>query len=140
MFSRLAGVNIRQAFVEYEQTDQFRNHPLEVRIRFHRVADWLSRREAMWPLVDVTASFTRMLRDRAARERGWRHGNFALVLLQTLIARAVDSGTLVKDRTRIVPKLLPPRGNVCNDRRRIKPIRHRISASGDSILKENSNS
>jgi hypothetical protein len=63
-------MKLAEAYAQYRQTDKYWSYPLEVRIRFQRIADWLSPREASWPLENVTASFAKRLRDRASRERG----------------------------------------------------------------------
>jgi hypothetical protein len=130
--------SLQIAFSNFANSDRFRKHPLSVRMAFQRVADWLPPREASWPMIEINTSFANLLRDKAARERGWRFGNYALILVQTLVAEAVTAGKLSKNRIRQVQKLPPPRVHVGNSRRSIKPIRHRISASADSILNDSS--
>jgi hypothetical protein len=57
--------------------------------------------DARFPLTQVNGLFAKMHRDRAALvAQGWRAGNFALILLQALIARAVEKGALSADCVR----------------------------------------
>lgn len=121
----------QDAFAELRDSDEFRAYPLQVRAAFQRVAAWLPSREASFPITQINASFAKMLRDKAACERGWRFGNQALAMLQIVVARAVASGVLEKNRVRQLPKILPPRQQ-SNQRRAIRPIRHRIPASTNS--------
>lgn len=118
---------LRHAIVDLKSSDYYRNLPLELRTAFAKIESWLSGREASFRLEDITASFARMLRDKAARERGWKFGNHALVLVQLIINAEVDAGTLSKNRVRQVPKLLPPRQQPTSHRRRIEPIRRRLA-------------
>jgi hypothetical protein len=73
-----------------------------------------------------------MLRDKAARERGWKFGNYALLMLQSIIKAAVEAGALSTNRVKQVPKILPPRQQ-SNHRRAIRSIRHRVLASPHSV-------
>jgi hypothetical protein len=74
---------------------------MSVRSRFQQVAAWWPDRDARFPLTQVNALFAKMHRDRAALvAQGWRAGNFALILLQALIARAVEKGALSVDGVR----------------------------------------
>jgi hypothetical protein len=124
-----------QALVDYQRSDQFCEHPLQVRMIFQVVTIWMPDREASTPLVEINASFAKRLRDRAARERGYRFGNYALLMLQAVIKVAINSGTLSSNRVVQVPRLLPPRRQSTH-RRNIRPIRHRISAQTDSGREE----
>jgi hypothetical protein len=68
---------------------------MSVRSRFQRLAAWWPDRDARFPLTQVKALFAKMHRDRAALvAQGWRAGSFALILLQALVARAVEKGAL----------------------------------------------
>jgi len=127
-----------EAFIELQQSEQFREYPLQVRDAFQRVATWLPPRQASLPIIEINASLARMLRDKAARERGWKFGNYALLLLQSIVNAAVDAGTLSKNRVRQVPKLLPPRQQPTSHRRRIDPIRRRIANISDHNKAEKS--
>jgi hypothetical protein len=122
---------VREAFIDLQQSERFREYPLQVRAAFHRVAEWLPTRQASLPITEINASFAKMLRDKAARERGWKFGNYALLLLQSIIKAAVDAGTLSANRVRLVPKLPPPRQQSTHNRRAIKPVRCQILASTD---------
>ena len=119
----------QDAFAELLDSDEFREYPLQVRAAFQRVATWLPSREASFPVTEINASFAKMLRDKAARERGWKFGNYALLLLQSIIKAAVDAGTLSANRVQQVPKLLPPRQQSTHNRRAIKPVRCQILVS-----------
>jgi hypothetical protein len=121
-----------EALFDFQKLDQFREHPLRVRMIFQAIVVWLPNRERTFPLAAVNASFAKQLRDKAAQERGWRFGNHALVLLQAVIARAVDIGTLTVNCVRQIPKLPPPFRVPSNDRRAIRPVRYGISASTHS--------
>ncbi len=129
--------SLRQAFQEFENSNTYWRHPPSVRMRFQQVVSWWPVRDAQFSLADVNASFAKRQRDRMALAQGWRAGNFALVLLQALVARAVDAGALPTNRVKVVPKILPPRHS-SNQRRGVQPIRHRISASLDSSDREKS--
>jgi hypothetical protein len=124
---------IREAILELQLAPQYREYPLEVRSAFHRVAAWLPPREASFPIAQVNASFATMLRDKAGRERGYRFGNYALLLLQSIIKAAVDAGTLSANRVRLVPKLPPPRQQSTHNRRAIKPVRCQLLASNTPL-------
>jgi hypothetical protein len=132
-------VAIREAIRNFLETETFRTLPLQIRTQFSKVATWLPEREALFLVFDINASFARNLRDKAARERGWKFGNFALILVQAVVANAVAAGILSKNRVQQLPKLRPFPVPIGNSRRRIKPIRHRISAVTDSLQRENSN-
>ena len=107
----------------------FHTLPLEARVSYQRLIRWLPHRERSLTLQDVTASFARVLRDRVARELGWRNGNRMLSLIQLVIARAVQSGELQKDRVRNVPKLPPTRPPNYRLRRRIPSLREALNRS-----------
>jgi hypothetical protein len=129
--SGVSGSSLRGAFFEFMDSDSFRQHPLQVRATFHQVAIWLPPQLASIPITAINASFAKMLRDKAARERGWKFGNHALLLVQSIVNAEVDAGTLSKNRVRQVPKLLPPRQQPTNHRRRIEPIRRRLANISD---------
>jgi hypothetical protein len=115
--------SIREAFLLLQSAPRYREYPLKVRDAFQRVATWLPPRHASLPITEINASFAKMLRDKAARERGWKFGNYALLLLQAIIKAAVEAGTLSSNRVKQVPKLAPLKAPPSRDRRRIKPIR-----------------
>ena len=127
-----------QALFEYQRSDQFREHTLPVRMTFQAIVVWMPDRERSLRLIEVNASFARRLRDKAARERGWRFGNHVLVLLQTVIASAVGIGMLTVNSVRQVPKLPPPFRQPGNGRRTIQPIRHPVAESPNLPKKETS--
>jgi hypothetical protein len=129
---------VREAFIDLQQSERFREYPLQVRAAFHRVAEWLPTRQASLPITEINASFAKMLRDKAARERGWKFGNYALLLLQSIIKAAVDAGTLSANRVKQVPKLAPLKGPPSRDRRRIKPIRGGLLVENNLAKAENS--
>jgi hypothetical protein len=116
---------IREAFRDFETSSAYWSYPIAVRSRFQQVAAWWPDRDACFPLAHVNATFATMQRDRAALARGWRAGNFTLIVLQLLIARAVESGVLTINRVKQVPRLLPPRQQ-SSRRRRIRPVRRPI--------------
>jgi len=124
-------LSLRGAFRDFENSAAYWRHPLSVRSRFQQVASWWPARDADFPLTGVNAAFAKTQRDRAARAQGWRAGNFALILLQTLVARAVEAGALTTNRVKLVPKLLPPR-HQSYQRRDIRPIRHSVPAAPSS--------
>lgn len=132
------GPTLREAFEEFRASRDYWSHPLSVRSRFQQVASWWPNRDADFSLTKVNATFARMQRDRAALAQGWRTGNFALILLQTLVARAVETGVLPTNRVRLVPKLPPIRQPPNRNRRSIRPHRHRAFAIPDSKKTENS--
>jgi hypothetical protein len=70
-----------QALFEFQKSDEFCEHPLQVRMAFQVIATWMPDREASTPLVEINASFAAHLRNKAARERGWHFGDHALVLV-----------------------------------------------------------
>lgn len=122
---------LREAFRGFEKSTAYWRYPISVRGRFQQAASWWPARDANTPLGLVNAAFAKRQRDRAAQAQGWRAGNFVLVLLQVLIADAVTSGFLKKDRVRLVPKILPPR-QYSIQRRTVRPIRHRTSVQTNS--------
>lgn len=123
--------SIAEALARFETSGENCRFPLQVRDTFRCFQNWLPVREANFALADVTAAFARRLRDKAARERGWRFGNYTLFFLQAVVKAAVDAGGLSTNRVKQVPKILPPRQR-SNQRRRIKPARHRTSAISQS--------
>jgi hypothetical protein len=131
------GPSLLAAFIEFQTSDCFLEHPLGVRTAFQRIAAWLPVRDASYPLARINASFGKMLRDRAARERGWKFGNMTLVLVQILVARAVKTGTLADNRVKQIPKLPPVSGQQSSGRRYIKPVRHRIASIPVPLKTEN---
>ena len=126
---------LHSAFLQLQLSPTFLAYPLEVRAAFGRVAAWLPSREAFFQIIAVDASFAKRLRDKAARERGYRFGNYALLMLQAIIRAAIDSGALSSNRIAQVPRLLPPRQHSAQ-RRSIRPIRHRLSARAGSGRKK----
>jgi hypothetical protein len=120
---------LREAFEELKASDGYWQLTLPVRLRFQQVASWWPERDAQLPLANVNAAFAKMQRDRAARERGYKFGNYALLMLQAIIKAAIDAGVLSRNRVAQVPRLLPPRQH--STQRRSIPIRHRISARTD---------
>lgn len=124
-------ISLREAFQEFENSTAYWRYPMSVRSRFQQAVSWWPDRDANFLLTQVNATFAKMQRDRAALARGWRAGNFALILLQTLIARAIENGVLTVNRVKQVPRLLPSRQQ-SNQRRGVKPVRYRISASPES--------
>jgi hypothetical protein len=133
VFGRGSSGTVREAFIGLQQSERFREYPLQVRVAFQRVATWLPPRQASLPITEINASFAKMLRDKAARERGWKFGNYALLLLQSIIKAAVDAGTLSANRVQQVPKLLPPGQQSTHNRRAIKPVRSQILASNTPL-------
>jgi hypothetical protein len=127
-----------EAFVGLQQSERFREYPLQVRDAFQRVATWLPPRQASLPIIEINAALARMLRDKAARERGWRFGNYALLLLQSIVNAAVDAGTLSSNRVKQVPKLAPLKAPPSRDRRRIKPIRRGLLVENNLAKVEDS--
>lgn len=122
MYETSVSGTIQEAFSTFWNSDDFRKLPLKVQIAFLKIFDWLPPREKSVPLALITAASATMLRNRAARERGWRAANHALVLIQILSARAVDAGALPMNRVKSVSKLPPP-VRATSDRRRIPPAR-----------------
>jgi len=116
---------LREELLALQNSERFMEYPLQVRTAFIKIQRWLSDREASLLLENITAASARMLRDRAARERGWRFGNQTLVLLNIVVMRAVSCGILSKNRIRQVSKIPPP-FRPTNERRPLKSIRHRI--------------
>jgi hypothetical protein len=133
-----AGGSTLEAYRAYAELDEFRALPLKVRTALRSVANWLPPREASYLLIDIDASFAKKLRDRASRERGWRFGNYALLLLQSIIKAAVDAGTLPTNRVKQVPKLPPPRFPAFSGRRTIRSVRQRMSSPVNVLKRENS--
>jgi hypothetical protein len=138
VFGRGSSGTVREAFIGLQQSDRFREYPLQVRIAFQRVATWLPPRQASLPITEINASFAKMLRDKAARERGWKFGNYALLLLQAIVKVAVEAGTLPSNRVKQVPKLAPVKGPPSRDRRQIKPIRGGLLVENNLAKAENS--
>src|SRR5258708_3297109 len=101
--TRQIGTLAREICV-FRSSDEFRLHPLKVRITYLTVAQWLLDRRPHHILADVNGSFVRRARDKGARERGWRFGNCALAFLKALNAGAVSAGGLTANRVRQVPK------------------------------------
>ena len=137
---RIRADTLAQAFVKFRSLEKFRSCPLKTRTYFQNVADWLPDREAYFPVTCVNALFAKRLRDKAARARGWKFGNYALVLVQILIAEAIETNTIAVNRVRQVPKLLPPRSVLTTDRRRIEAVRNRVAAIRESLKIEKSTS
>jgi len=123
---------------DFENSNAYWSYPISVRSRFQQVVSWWPERDASFPLVKVNATFAKMQRDRAALAQGYRAGNFALVLLQTLVVRAVDAGALSSNRVKQVPKLAPLKGSPSRDRRQIKPIRGGLLVENNLAKAENS--
>jgi hypothetical protein len=136
VFGRGPNGTLREAFIEVQQSEGFREYPLQVRAAFQRVEAWLPPKQAALPITEIDGSFARMLRDRAARERGWKFGNYTLLLLQATINAAVEAGTLPTNRVKKVPKILPPSLPTTTFRRRIRPARHPISSPASLSKKE----
>jgi hypothetical protein len=128
----------QEAFAELRDSNEFRDYPLQVRDAFQRVATWLPPRQGSLPIAEINAAYAKMLRDKAARERGWKFGNYALLLVQSIANAAVDAGALSNNRVKQVPKLLPPRQQPTSHRRRIEPIRRRIADISDHDKAEKS--
>jgi hypothetical protein len=135
---RIRADTLAQAFVKFRSLEKFRSYPLKIRTYFQDVADWLPDREAYFPVTYINASFAKRLRDKAARARGWKFGNYALILLQILISNAAETGAIAVNRVRQVPKLPPPPLPASTCRRRIRPFRQPISSPVNPLKKENS--
>ena len=118
--------SLREALASFLASDEYWAYPIGVRAAFLSVAAWFPTKQSSLPMIEINASFAKMMRNKAARERGWKFGNYTLLLLQSIVTAAVDAGTLSKHRVRQVPKLLPPRQQPTSYRRRIDPIRRRI--------------
>ena len=88
-------------------SERFRQSPLSVRAAFFSAQAWLEPKTRSTLLTNVTATLARNWRNQAARERGWRHGNSVLRLVQLTIALFVAEGIITKNRVRNIP-LLPP--------------------------------
>jgi hypothetical protein len=129
---------LKGALLQFRSSDSFRERPLQVRTAFDKIIQWLPDRDGSLPLDAITASFARTLRDRAARERGWKFANTTLVLVQMLVGRAIETGVLAVNSVKQVPKLPPPPLPASTCRRRIKPVRGSISLSANLLKKENS--
>ncbi len=127
-----------EVFEDFRTSDEYWRIPLSVRARFDLVVSWWPERDARFPLANIDAAFAKIQRDRSARAKGWRAGNFTLVLLQTLVEYAIKSGAPTKNRVRQVPKLPLPRRPPTNDRRPIKMLRHRGFEVPDSLKTEKS--
>src|ERR1019366_5759207 len=93
---------ISSSFRRFQSSKGFRECPLKVRTELQRVYNWLPTRQASFPITQVDATFARMLRDKAARDRGWKSGNYALLLLQAIIKASVDAGMLSNNRVKQV--------------------------------------
>ena len=126
-------ISIREAFQEFRASDDYWDYPPSVRTSFQTISLWMSDRDASFGMAEVNASFAKILRDRGARERGWRFGNTVLFLLQTLVARAVKSGALSKNRVKHVTKLPPFRSSSDYRRRPIVPVRHKMSGPSEAV-------
>jgi hypothetical protein len=137
-FGRGPTGTVREALIDLQQSERFREFPLQVRDAFLRVGAWLPPRQASLPITEINASFAKMLRDKAARERGWKFGNYALLLLQAVIKAEVNAGKLSSNRVKQVPKLLPPPLPPSTLRRHIAPIRQPNSSAISLSRKENS--
>jgi hypothetical protein len=114
-------------------SDEYWTYPVGVRAAFQRVVTWFPPRQASFPLAEINASFAKMLRDKAGRERGYKFGNHVLVLLQAIIKAAVDAGALSTNRIKQVPKLLPPRRRIAHERRRVKSPRQLCGLNSSSV-------
>jgi hypothetical protein len=123
---------VRDAFEMLRRSVTYRErYPMEVREAFARVICWLPPRYASLPLAKIDAMTAKILRDKAGRERGYRFGNCTVFLLQSIIKEAVSAGALSTNRVKQVPKLLPPRRQLSNDRRSIKPRRNHAGRNLD---------
>jgi len=130
---------VRDAFLDLQQSERFREYPLQVRDALQRIAAWLPPRQASLRIIEINASFAKMLRDKAARERGgYKWGNYALFFVQAIVKAAVDAGALSNNRVKCVPKLPPPPLPASTSRRRIRPVRQPISSPANLSKKENS--
>lgn len=138
VFGRGSSGTVREAFIDLQQSERYREYPLQVRASFERVATWLPPREASFPITGINASFAKILRDRACRERGWKFANLTLVLIQRLVADAVEAGALESNRAAQVPKLPPTRQPPTSHRRHIKPVRNRVARISDARKAESS--
>jgi hypothetical protein len=130
--------SLRNAFDHFRSSDEYWLLPFVVRNSFQKIAAWLPDREALLPLAEINASSAKRLRDKAARERGWKFGNMTLVLIQVLVARAVETEILTSNRVRQVSKLPPPHRQPTSHRRHIEPVRHRAVAPTSPKKKKNS--
>ena len=135
--SRL-NVSVGEAYAQFRTSDEYWSWPPSVRVAFHKVHCWLPQRATKTALAGVNARFARALRDKAARERGWKFGNYALLLLQSIINAAVHAGALSNNRVKQVPKLLPPSLPPSTCRRRIRSVRQPIYSSANLSKRENS--
>jgi hypothetical protein len=129
--------SIAGAVAHFLMSDEYRRCPLQVRDAFRRVATWLPSRDASFPVTAIDSSFAKMLRDRASRERGYKFNNHTLVLIQVVVARAVDTGMVTHNRVRQIPKLPPPPRPTSTCRRRIRPVRQ-STPSVNLLKRENS--
>jgi len=120
--------SLQSAFDRFRSSGDYWLLPLAVRSTFERIAAWLPSHEALSPLDELNASSAKRLRDKAARERGYKFGNMTLVFIQILVARAVEAGELDRNRVKYVSKLPPFRAPADFRRRSIVTIRRKLSA------------
>lgn len=130
--------SLREALASFLASEEYWSYPVEVRSAFQSVVGWLPPRQASLTITEIKASFAKMLRDKAGRERGYKFGNYALLLLQAITKAAVGAGALSTNRVKQVPKLLPPRRQLTHDRRRIQLRHRRIHAAAITLKVENS--
>jgi hypothetical protein len=124
--------SLREALASFLASDEYWTYPVGVHAAFQSVVTWFPPRHASLPIVEINASFAKMLRDKAGRERGYKFGNYALLLLQAIIKAAVDAGALSTNRMKQVPRLLPPRRQLAHDRRPIKSPRRPAGLNSNS--------
>src|SRR5438132_1324685 len=85
------------AYADFCRSTEFRKYPLKVQASFESAFAWLPKPEKMLSLTNLSAHGARRLRNRGARERGWRFGNMVLALLQILVARGIANGDVERD-------------------------------------------
>ena len=100
-------LTLKDALCSAIQSEDFRQLPLSTRSAFLSARNWLQIKAEAIPLISLTAALVRNWRSQAARERGWRHGNSVLRLVQLAIAIAIEEGSISKNRVRNIA-LLPP--------------------------------
>jgi hypothetical protein len=112
------------ALEDFKSSNSFRMLPLRVRSEFLSAITWLPPEETSRAVTKITATRARHLRDKAARSRGVRFANCALLLLQSVMDHCTTNGTLAANPAAAIPKFDPPHC-VSNNRRLISNERAR---------------
>lgn len=122
---------------DFKCSNGFRMLPLRVRSELLSVIAWLPPEDTNRAVTKITAARARHLRDKAARSRGARFANCALLLLQSVMDHCIANGTLAGNPVAAIPKLNPPHS--ASNNRRLIPNQRARGRLGETTHDQNRN-